>query len=370
MLFQTTLRKELARNFTATVVVLLTIVMTIVLIRTLGQASRGTINPSEVLLIMGVTVLGQLSTVLSLCLFIAVVATISRMYRDSEMAIWFGSGLSLSQFIRPIARFAWPIWGFIALLALIAWPWSNQQITELRIRFDQRNDIERVAPGQFQESAGGNRVFFIDKDSPDNRLGKNVFIATRNANVETITTSRLGQILWQGEDKHLSLQQGQQWLRNLDTGEMRLTEFERYDWLIDPDRIEITNASASRELDSLALLKDPHPSNLAELCWRLGQLLCAINLSFWALAIAAVNPRKGQSHHLMLALLSFMVYFNLINVGLSTIGNGIWPWSRFMMLVHGGAAALVVIWIWGRSRMWRFRVPLRTSKQTASVIQG
>lgn len=367
MLFQSTIRKELARNFTATVVVLLTIVMTIVLIRTLGQASRGTINPSEVLLIMGVTVLGQLSTVLSLCLFIAVVATISRLYRDSEMVIWLGSGLSLLQFIRPITRFAWPIWAVIAFLALVAWPWSNQQITELRIRFDQRNDIERVAPGQFQESAGGNRVFFIDKDSPDNRLGKNVFIATRNGQVETITTARVGQIEWQGEDKLLSLQQGQQWLRNIETGEMRLTEFDRYHWLIDPERIEITNASASRELSSLQLFKDPNPSNLAELCWRLGQWLCAINLSFWALAIAAVNPRKGQSHHLMLALLSFMVYFNFINVGLSTIGNGLWPWSTFFLLLHGGAASIVIFWLVGRPALWRGWQRLRQGAPSVKV---
>ena len=58
MLFDSSLRKDLARNFGATVIVLVTIVMTILLIRTLGQASRGSINPSEVLLIMGFNLIG------------------------------------------------------------------------------------------------------------------------------------------------------------------------------------------------------------------------------------------------------------------------------------------------------------------------
>ena len=41
MLFDSSIRKELARSFGATLVVLVTVVMTMMLIRTLGQAARG-----------------------------------------------------------------------------------------------------------------------------------------------------------------------------------------------------------------------------------------------------------------------------------------------------------------------------------------
>ena len=58
MFFHSSIRKELARTFGATLVVLITIVMTIILIRTLGQASRGVVNPSEVMMVMGFRVLG------------------------------------------------------------------------------------------------------------------------------------------------------------------------------------------------------------------------------------------------------------------------------------------------------------------------
>jgi lipopolysaccharide export system permease protein len=66
MLFHSSIRKELARSFGATLVALITIVMTMMLIRTLGQASRGSVNPSDVLLVMGYTVLGYLPTILTL----------------------------------------------------------------------------------------------------------------------------------------------------------------------------------------------------------------------------------------------------------------------------------------------------------------
>ena len=100
MLFDSTLRRELARSFGATLVVILTVVLTIMLIRTLGQAAVGRIAPQDVALLLGYVALGYLSLVLSLSLFIAVVATLGRMYRDSEMAIWFSSGVGLTRFVR------------------------------------------------------------------------------------------------------------------------------------------------------------------------------------------------------------------------------------------------------------------------------
>ena len=122
-------------------------------------------------MVMGYTLLGQLPTILGLCLFVAIVATLSRMYGDSEMVIWFSSGKGLASFLAPMVRFAWPVLLVIALLSIFVWPWSNQQIQDMKDRFERRSDIDRIAPGQFQESANGSRVFFIDRDTPDNRSG-------------------------------------------------------------------------------------------------------------------------------------------------------------------------------------------------------
>ena len=106
MLFDSTLRKDLARSFGATFVVIITIVLTMMLIRTLGQAAVGHVAPQDVALLMGYVALGYLPLVLALSLFIAVVATLGRMYRDSEMVIWFVSGIGLTRFVRPVLRMA------------------------------------------------------------------------------------------------------------------------------------------------------------------------------------------------------------------------------------------------------------------------
>ena len=160
-------------------------------------------------MVMGYTVLGYLPPILTLCLFIAIVGTLSRMYRDSEMVIWFAAGRGLSAFLGPLFRFAWPVLLVVAALALVVWPWANQQTQELKDRYGKRGDLERVAPGQFQESASGNRVFFLDKDTPDNKSGKNIFISTNEHGKETVTSARSGRIASIGDGQFLVLANGQ-----------------------------------------------------------------------------------------------------------------------------------------------------------------
>ena len=76
MLFDSTLRRDLARSFGATLVVILTIVITMMLIRTLGLAAGGAVAPQDVVLLLGYTALGHLPTMLSLSLFVAIVVTL------------------------------------------------------------------------------------------------------------------------------------------------------------------------------------------------------------------------------------------------------------------------------------------------------
>ena len=366
MLFHSSIRKDVSRTFGATVVVLATIVMTIILIRTLGQATRGSVNPSEVMLVMGLTVIGHLTTILTLSLFIAVVSTLSRMYADSEMVIWFSSGKGLASFSKPLFQFAWPILAVIALLALFVWPWSNKQIQDLRDRYEQRNDIERVAPGQFQESAGGKRVFFIDKDSPNNQTGRNVFVSSMDGHLESVTTAQQGQIEITKGERFLSLQQGQHMLKNHQTGEVRITEFKDYQVLIDGNSKYAVSDLQSRMMSSLDLLKEPTPINLGELSWRVGLALAAFNLLLIGLAVASVNPRVGKSYNLALALFCFVAYYNMVNVGQNWIAAGKTSLPVFMLTLHGAVFVLAMSWLSIRhlNLSWRNFMPATRMSNT------
>ncbi len=330
----------MSRTFGATVVVLATIVMTMFLIRTVGLASRGSVDPAEVMMVLGYTVLGHAPTILTLSLYVATVATLSRMYRDSEMAIWFSSGRGLGSFLLPLVRFAWPIWLLIAVLALFAWPWSNQQSQTLRDRFEKRSDLERVSPGQFQESASGDRVFFIDKDSIGGKTAGQVFIAATENGKQIVTSARAGRIEAVGSDRFLLLSNGQRLENQLASPAVKISEFEQYGVLVDDKVREDARALPPHVLSTRALLAGRSAAFQGELSWRFGLLLASVNFVLIALVFSAVNPRVGRNGNLILSLFTFIVYYNLVNLGTSRIGNGSTDFWTFNLLLHGGVFAM------------------------------
>lgn len=368
MLFHSSLRKELARSFGATLVVLVTIVMTMTLVRTLSLATKGTVNPEDILMVMGYTVLGYLPPILTLSLFIAIVGTLSRMYRDSETVIWFGAGRGLSAFLAPLFRFAWPILLVVVALALVIWPWANSQTQELKERYGKRGDLQRVAPGQFQESASGRRVFFLDKDTPDNKSGKNIFIATNEHGKETVTAARTGRIVQSGEGQFLVLGSGQR-METPTQGpkEIRVSEFDEYAARVDNPQLAGSDAAPAKTRSTLSLVMDPSPVNLGELGWRLGLALAAFNFIVIAVIVSNVNPRAGRSGNLVFALFAFVIYYNLLNIGQSWVATGRANFAVFMLALHGGVFILSALWLAKQHNNWSWLARMRRASGAASA---
>jgi lipopolysaccharide export system permease protein len=348
MLFDSTLRKDLARSFGATLVIILTIVITMFLIRTLGQAAVGRVSPQDVVLLLGYVALAHLPTMLALSLFIAVVATLGRMYRDSEMAIWFASGVSLTRFVRPVLRMSWFVLVVVALLALFVWPWVNKRSIEIKERFERRSDLSRVAPGQFQTSRDGKRVFFIERDSADGRIGRNVFILTTSERSESVTSARSGRIEIEDEERYLLLDQGQNNEHDLRDGSKTLSRFETYRVLAGERVLSSVDNLPPKARRSIDLLRQPTPAHQGELVWRLGLLLGSANMLLLAIGLAATNPRRPSNWSVLFALLTFVVYYNVINLSQAWVANGRLGMGTNLAVTHGGAFLIALLMLWWR----------------------
>ena len=358
MLFDSTLRRDLARSFGATLVVILTIVLTMMLIRTLGQAAGGNVAPQDVVLLLGYLSLGQLPTMLALSMFISVVATLGRMYRESEMVIWFASGVGLSRFVRPVLRTSWPVLIVVCLLALFVWPWVNQRGVELKDRFERRSDLSRVAPGQFQSSSDGSRVFFIERDSEDGRTGRNVFILSHVGDVESVTTAKSGRIAIEGDDRFLLLDRGQRNEQNAKTNEKTLSRFESYKVLAGERVLSGAENLPPKARPTADLLRTPTAPFQGELVWRLGLILGGANLLLLAIGLSETNPRRASNWNLLFALLAFVVYYNIINLTQAWVAGGKVGMGQALVSAHGGAFVLALGMLWWRDgrnsrRKWR-----------------
>jgi lipopolysaccharide export system permease protein len=367
MLFDSTVRKELARSFAATLVVILTIVITMMLIRTLGQAAGGSVSPQDVVLLLGYSALGHLPTMLSLSLFIAIVVSLGRMYRDSEMVIWFAAGVGLSRFVRPVTWMALPVLVVVALMLLMVWPWVNQQSTELRDRYQQRSDLSRVAPGVFQTSGDGRRVFFVERESADGVNARNVFVLTQQRNVESVTTARSGRLENQGDDRFLVLESGQRNETDGNNGERTQSSFEAYRVLADEQRVRKAQTPPPRAMRTVDLVREPEARNQGELAWRFGLLLAACNLLLLGIGLSAANPRRASNWNLVFALLAFVVYFNLVNLSQNWVAGGRIGMGAAMLTLHGGAFGLALALLWWRDHGTSFRPRRRRGPASAGV---
>lgn len=336
MIFYASLRRELAQSFTGVLVVLLSIVMTMMLIRTLSLAARGSLNPQDLFLIMAYLTLSFSPTILTLSLFVSVSSCLVRWYQDSEMAVWFSSGQSLLNFFRPIFGFAWPILLAITLLGLFAWPWANQQITQLRSSFSERSDIERIAPGEFQSNRAGTRVFFSEPGGSQDASGQ-VFIYGEKNQRRTITVAQGGK-LERGASGEISLVlfKGQSMNENQETGHKNISAFERYRTVIENQPNHQNELGPLKAQPNRLLLGSAE--GRGELSWRIGMVLSACNFILLALLLIKNTQRSGKGSHMLLILMSFAVYYNLITFGKNWVAKEQISLLLWLLLLHGGVA--------------------------------
>jgi lipopolysaccharide export system permease protein len=371
MLFDTTLRRELARTFGATLVIILTIVLTMMLMKTIGQAAAGAVAPQDIVLLLGYTALGHLPTMLALTLCIAVVVTLGRMYRDSEMAVWHASGVGLARFVKPVLRMAWPVLAIVVALVLVVWPWGNQQSLEMRKRYQQRPDVSRVAPGVFQTSRDGSRVFFVERDLDDasgRADARNVFVLTQRDDREAVIAARRGHLEARGEDRWLVLESGRRHEVDTTTGDKSVASFDRYEILAGEKALRRAEDEAPRTKSTIRLLTDRSPTHQGELTWRFGLALGACNLLLLAVGLASRNPRRPSNWNLLFALLAFIVYYNLINLSTVWVARGRLGMGTALLVLHGGVFALALALVWWRDHAAVFWPTLRARVGARAAI--
>ena len=360
MIFRRALLREFAQLAAAVFLTLFLIALTTRLVRLLGQAAGGKIPSDAVLAFLGFFALNVLPVLLSLTLFITVLLSVTRSYRDSEMVIWFSSGLSLAAWVRPVLVFAAPLVLLIAALSFFIAPWSVQVAEQYRSRIDARDDVSRVSPGVFGETGGRDRVFFVESLSGDRKMVLNVFVSTVQHGRTGVMFSQKGQVeVAPNGDRFIVLLQGRRYEGVPGEADYRVMEFERYAARVEPPPGE-EPVPTEKSLSTPALLQNPTSANHGELLWRIGVPLSALILALLAIPLAFVNPRAGRSVNLIFAILTYMVYLNLLTVSQARVTQGKldflvgwWPVHAVMVLVLLVLFAQRMTLGGSRLRLWR-----------------
>ncbi len=339
--------------------ILLAIVVFTQLIRLLGDSVSGLLAVDGVAALVGFSALNYLPILLSVSVYFAVLLTLTRSYRDSEMVVWFSSGIGLTRWIRPVMGFAVPVVCVIALLTFVLTPWSRQKAEEFKSRLDTRDDVSLATPGAFRESKQADRVFFLENIDTRNNHVSNIFVqSVQNSREGTMVAKEGVQETAPNGDRFLVLLNGTRYEGTPGQADFKIVEFERYAVRI--EGAEVKEAKQDyKSYSTLYLLKNPTTWNMSELEWRIGLPVSALVLALLAIPMSFVNPRAGRSLNLIMAIVLYMAYSNMVGVATSWVGQGKISLMAGMWAVHGMMAALLVVLFYKRLAVYSWRRLLR-----------
>ncbi len=352
MIFSRSLRKEFSRTMVMALLVLLSILLTVMVVRLLGMAASGTLSADAVLAMVAFGALTYLPVILSASVFTALLMTLSRCYRDSEMIIWMSSGVSLNRFLAPVLFFALPMAFVVALMSLVVSPWAIGKRSEYQNRLESRDETTQITPGVFRESRQSDQVFFVDAISESKDKVSNVFVQSVQEHKLGVIAADKGFVdTHPNGDRFIVLQRGRRYEGDPGTTQYSLIDFDQAELRIEQKGVG-SSALSVKSMSFGQLLENPTPDGWGEIHWRLGLPISLAVLAILAIPLSYVNTRGGRSANMIFALLAYMVYYNTMSIAQAWVVQGrlshwvgIWP-VHLLFLLLGLLLLQRRQWVW------------------------
>ncbi len=334
MLFRRSLSHELITTAVGSLLILVSIVIAQRTGYLLQLAANGVLPNDAITTMLSFNMLKFMPMLLSLTLFLSILMTLSRWYRDSEMVVWFSSGLSIASFIRPILSFAIPIVILISMLSLFLMPWATSKGEGYKAQLESRDELSAISPGTFKESSNAERVYFIEGFDALGSQVKNIFVQSMHQHkLGLIVAANGSRYIDQNGDNFLVLNSGMRYQGLRDSTEFSSTSFEKYSVRVEPAEVKKNkNPIQTISKSSKELFENKDNANNAELQWRLAIPISALILAFLAIPLSALDPRSGRSLNFALALVIYVLYNNMLSImqawvaqGKLNAAIGLWP---------------------------------------------
>ncbi len=334
--------REVAAPFVAISFALTTLYVTYSLTRYLTDATEGVLAAGSVFTLTMLKALIALEMLLPVALYIGLIVTLGRLYSDWEVTAMRASGISERQIIIPILGLAAAIALCIAGLSLGARPWAYNALYEFQAQAKAFNDLGQLEAGRFHYDDKRSRVVFMDaRDGPEDLSG--LFVRTREGSDTQVVSADSGRFTaYATPEKHRLDLRDARILRIGDEGTNLVGSFATFTlWL--PSAIPDPVGYKPKRMTSLELRHARAPDARAELQWRQSTPLSALLLAMLAVPLSRTQPRRGRYSKIMLAVVIYALYYNLLGVARTGVeqeaSTSLW-WAPGLLLVVVVAAFL------------------------------
>ncbi|RDH84891.1 MAG: LPS export ABC transporter permease LptF [endosymbiont of Galathealinum brachiosum] len=341
--------RELLLTWLAVTLVLMLILLSGTLARLLGKAAEGVIPGDAVWALLLFTGARYLILLIPLSLYLGVLLSFSRLYKDNEMAALGACGVGLMRLYRPLLMVVLPVTGVMLYLTLFMMPWVSQQAELLKSEIENRSELTGLTAGRFNAAKKSDAIMFLQRQSDDGTEMFNVFLHQTNKNtknklLDNIESADVARRYKDEEGRSfIMFENGQTYEGEPGTSDFRITQYEKKGIYL-PEQQLVRKVSRKKAVSTGDLWSSNRVDYRAELHWRLSLPIGAFLLAILALPLSYTTPRKGRYSKLALAILIYLIYSNLLGIGQSWVEKQKVPEWLGLWWVHGFAISLIIYW--------------------------
>ena len=284
----------------------------------------------ELLPIVSFNMIRDIPMVLSLSLFLAIILTISQLYKNSEAIVMNSLGLGEKHFIVFIQPLVVVSFAIIFFLTLYAVPWSKQQKNIMETETKNASEFSFITEGQFEQFKQGDIVFYASESKTLDSVGEQnmeeifIYALDNEKSVIVLASAAIKFIDTESNSTYLRLKDGVRYQGIPNNKNVNILNFDLYDLEIVSGELQKSAAIYTKieGKSTLDLINEGGLYANAELQWRLSQPISVLLLSIMGVFLGKASPRKGKGINLLVGVLMFMLYNNGLLIAKSAIESG------------------------------------------------
>lgn len=325
--------------------------------RVLGDAAAGELPRDAVFTLLGLSSVYYLLILAPIGIFLGVMLALGRLYRDSEMTAIQACGIGPLRLARPLLLFAMLLAALLAWLALDMAPRASAEALRTKRAAQREAEVGILEAGRFKAADGGTIVFYAERVTPEGAL-ENVFIQRRAGDVVQVAVATRGEQRLDRAtgERTMVLYDGERIEGVPGTTSFRILRFAEHGIPIRTSEAPAVDDDPAARATAELLVSDD-PRDVAELQWRLSTPIAAILLTILAVPLARVNPRQGRYGKLLVGVLAYVVYANLLGAARVWLEQGRVPMALGLWWVHGLLLVVAAAMLLRQHRVLGWRAP-------------
>jgi lipopolysaccharide export system permease protein len=339
------LARETALTIGAVTGVLMLILLSNKFAGLLGDAAAGRLPRETVFTLLGLASIKFFIVVVPVATFLAIMLSLGRFYRDSEMTTLMACGVGPMQVYRPLMVIALLLAAVLAVLSLQVSPWAERMTRIVNSAGAHDAEVGSFESGRFKVDDNGQGALYAEHVSQDGKQLDKVFMQGPSGDLMAVIIADTGHRMsdpQQPAGGMLVLNNGWRYEGLPGKADYRLVKYAEHGIQIEPPKPD-SGLDSYDAYPTSELLKIHDLEAISTLQWRMSVPISVLLLTLLAVPLARTSPRQGRYGKLLIAIVVYLIFYNLVILARVWLQKGVSPLAIGMWWVDGLFLAAVAV---------------------------